>query len=63
MKKYCPYCRTELLDHCNILVCPRNDIGECTYDGYEVYRLYEETHNLKERHNSSIHDQELTTID
>ncbi|MGF1734084.1 hypothetical protein [Photobacterium satsumensis] len=49
MKKYCPYCSTELLDHCNILVCPRNNIGECTYDGYEEYRLHEEPHNLKER--------------
>ena len=63
MKKYCPNCRTELIDHCNRFVCPRNEIGECTYDGYEVYRLYQETHNLMERHNHSIHENSLTTVD
>ncbi|MCQ1061227.1 hypothetical protein LRP52_46625 [Photobacterium sp. ZSDE20] len=60
MKKYCPYCSTEMLEHCNVFVCPRNNIGECTYDGYEVCRLHAETHNLKERHNHTFNGGEYS---
>lgn len=63
MKKYCPNCRTELLNHCNIFVCPRNDIGECTYDGYEEYRLREEPHNIRERHSHLPHENAFSLVD
>jgi len=32
MKKFCPICQTEMLERSNIHVCPRNDIGDCSYD-------------------------------
>ncbi|CAM3047889.1 hypothetical protein QTO01_05160 [Vibrio mytili] len=32
MKTYCPVCRTEMVERANILVCPRNEIGDCCYD-------------------------------
>lgn len=32
MKKLCPICQTEMLERSNTHVCPRNDIGDCSYD-------------------------------
>ncbi len=36
MKALCPICRTEMVKRANILVCPRNDIGECCYDSLSI---------------------------
>ncbi|MEZ9059754.1 hypothetical protein [Vibrio pelagius] len=35
--KYCPFCSTELIEKHHAQVCPRNEIGECRFDGYEHY--------------------------
>ncbi|GMM87254.1 hypothetical protein F2Z80_06195 [Vibrio fortis] len=35
--KYCPFCSTELIERHHVQVCPRNEIGECRFDGYEQY--------------------------
>ncbi|MET2949820.1 hypothetical protein ABXV18_17065 [Vibrio owensii] len=32
MKKLCPICQTEMVERSNIHVCPRNEIGDCSYD-------------------------------
>ncbi|WFB49657.1 hypothetical protein [Vibrio coralliilyticus] len=32
MKPLCPLCHTEMLERSNIHICPRNDIGDCSYD-------------------------------
>lgn len=32
MKAFCPICRTEMVERANAHACPRNDIGDCTYD-------------------------------
>nr|WP_237668364.1 hypothetical protein [Vibrio toranzoniae] len=32
MKKLCPICQTEMLERSHIYACPRNDIGDCSYD-------------------------------
>ncbi|PSW18178.1 hypothetical protein C9I98_17510 [Photobacterium sanctipauli] len=63
MKKYCPCCNTELFDRSNAYVCPRNEIGECIYDGYEAFRLEEESHNLKERRNNHYLERYISEID
>ncbi|WP_114787558.1 hypothetical protein [Vibrio tetraodonis] len=34
MSKYCPNCGIEMIDKNQVSICPRNDIGECSYDGY-----------------------------
>ncbi|MDF2153832.1 hypothetical protein [Vibrio sp. CAU 1672] len=39
MERYCPICRTEMVDRNRIAVCPRNDIGECSYDGYLDHQM------------------------
>ena len=36
MKPLCPICHTEMLERSNIHVCPRNDIGDCTYDALSL---------------------------
>ncbi|ELA6598529.1 hypothetical protein PY250_17160 [Vibrio alginolyticus] len=36
MKNLCPKCRTEMIERSNVYVCPRNDIGDCTYDAFEL---------------------------
>ncbi|MDE1222390.1 hypothetical protein MCT05_16590 [Vibrio aestuarianus] len=36
MKKLCPICQTEMLERSNMHVCPRNDIGDCSYDALNV---------------------------
>lgn len=35
MKHSCPYCRTEMVERCNLYVCPMNDIGDCAYNAFE----------------------------
>ncbi len=32
MKAQCPICRTELLERADSHICPRNTIGDCSYD-------------------------------
>ncbi len=34
---HCPSCRTELVSRNNVPVCPRNEIGECHFDGYSQW--------------------------
>ncbi|CAM3069994.1 hypothetical protein [Vibrio neptunius] len=36
MKPLCPLCHTEMLERSNIHICPRNDIGDCSYDALGV---------------------------
>jgi protein PhnA len=36
MKKLCPNCRTEMIERSNIHVCPRNEIGDCSYDALSL---------------------------
>lgn len=36
MKTHCPICHTEMLERSNLHVCPRNDIGDCTYDAFSL---------------------------
>lgn len=36
MKTRCPICNTEMLERSNIHVCPRNDIGDCSYDAFSL---------------------------
>lgn len=35
MDRYCPNCGIEMIDKNHVSICPRNDIGECSYDGYQ----------------------------
>ena len=35
MDRYCPNCGIEMIDKNQVSICPRNDIGECSYDGYK----------------------------
>ncbi|PFG57941.1 phosphonoacetate hydrolase [Vibrio sp. ES.051] len=35
MKKLCPKCHTEMIERSNVYICPRNDIGDCSYDAFE----------------------------
>ncbi len=35
MTKLCPKCHTEMIERSNSYICPRNDIGDCTYDAFE----------------------------
>lgn len=32
MELYCPNCKTELIERSKNYVCPRHQIGECTYE-------------------------------
>lgn len=36
MKTLCPICHTEMLERSNIHVCPRNEIGDCSYDAQNL---------------------------
>ncbi|USD62388.1 hypothetical protein J4N45_23755 [Vibrio sp. SCSIO 43140] len=36
MKHYCPHCNTELIERHQTHVCPRHDIGDCTYNALEL---------------------------
>lgn len=36
MKAFCPICRTEMVERAHVLVCPRNDIGDCCYDPLNI---------------------------
>lgn len=36
MKTLCPICHTEMLERSNIHVCPRNEIGDCSYDAHNL---------------------------
>ncbi|PMM49102.1 hypothetical protein [Vibrio splendidus] len=35
--KHCPCCSTELVIKDHIHVCPRNEIGDCYFDGYDQH--------------------------
>lgn len=35
MQRFCPRCKTEMIERINVYVCPRHDIGDCTYDAFE----------------------------
>lgn len=35
MQRFCPRCKTEMIERLNVYVCPRNDIGDCTYDAFD----------------------------
>ena len=56
MYKYCTNCGIEMIDKNQVSICPRNDIGECSYDGYqnsvtqksEDYSIVEFEKNTKE---------------
>ncbi len=58
MEKYCPICQTELIGRSQYSVCPRNNIGECAYDGYEEHH----THCCHDQRNSA-HDAEAVTLE
>lgn len=58
MEKYCPICQTELIDRSHYLICPRNNIGECAYDGYEDHHNHC-CHEVGE----NIHEKELVALD
>ncbi|MCG9677618.1 hypothetical protein [Vibrio sp. Isolate24] len=36
MKPLCPICHTEMLERSNIHICPRNDIGDCSFDAFSL---------------------------
>ncbi|USD34482.1 MULTISPECIES: hypothetical protein [Vibrio] len=36
MKPLCPICHTEMLERSNIHICPRNDIGDCSFDALSL---------------------------
>ncbi|GEM76745.1 hypothetical protein [Vibrio sagamiensis] len=54
MEKYCPICHTEMIDRSNYFICPRNNIGECIYDGYE-------DKNLEYQYNAYTNQYEMET--
>ncbi|WP_155400308.1 hypothetical protein [Vibrio campbellii] len=56
MEKYCPVCQTEMIDRSNYFICPRNNIGECAYDGYEDHHSHC-CHDNQEH----THERELVT--
>ncbi|MEZ8378855.1 hypothetical protein LTQ03_00035 [Vibrio splendidus] len=35
--RHCPCCSTELVIKDHIHVCPRNEIGDCYFDGYDQH--------------------------
>ncbi|MCG9639990.1 hypothetical protein L1D22_08735 [Vibrio sp. Isolate34] len=37
--KHCPFCSTELIVRDDVKLCPRHDIGDCYFDGYEQHQL------------------------
>ena len=52
--KYCPCCSTELIERDHIHICPRNEIGDCYFDGYEQSHI--EYHQLKDYPQDSAFD-------
>ena len=52
--KHCPSCSTELVARYDVQICPRNEIGDCYFDGYEQYQL--EYHQLKNNQQDSTFD-------
>lgn len=52
--KHCPSCSTELVARDDVQICPRNEIGDCYFDGYEQYQL--EYHQLKHSQQDSTFD-------
>ena len=52
--KHCPSCSTELVARDDVQICPRNEIGDCYFDGYEQYQL--EYHQLKNNQQDSTFD-------
>ncbi len=32
MERYCPNCHTQLMERSLTYICPRHEIGECTYE-------------------------------
>ena len=58
MEKYCPICQTELIDRSHYLICPRNNIGGCVYDGYEGHHNHC-CHEVGE----NTHEKELIALD
>lgn len=36
MRSLCPKCHTEMIVRSNVYIYPRNDIGDCTYDAFEL---------------------------
>ncbi|NOI86555.1 hypothetical protein [Vibrio sp. 99K-1] len=58
--KYCPCCSTELISRDEVHICPRNEIGDCYFDGYEQSQL--EYHKLKDYpHDSAFELAEVIT--
>jgi len=53
MKQRCPICHTEMLERSNIHVCPRNDIGDCSYD---ALNMEDENYSLMLDQSQSISD-------
>ena len=58
MEKYCPICQTELIGRSQYSVCPRNNIGECAYDGYEEHHA----HRCNDQRNNA-HDAKAVTLE
>ena len=52
--KHCPSCSTELVARDDVQICPRNEIGDCYFDGYEQYQL--EYHQFKNNQQDSTFD-------
>ncbi|CAH0537633.1 hypothetical protein [Vibrio marisflavi] len=32
MERFCPNCHTQLVERSTAYICPRHEIGECTYE-------------------------------
>ncbi len=58
---HCPSCRTELVSRNNVPVCPRNEIGECHFDGYSEHEGHtdHEAGVFCEEHHSKL----VSTVD
>ena len=41
MELYCPNCKTELIVRHQQCTCPRHQIGECTYQPFELAEIYD----------------------
>ena len=41
MELYCPNCKTELIVRNQQCTCPRHQIGECTYEPFDLNEVYD----------------------